>query len=284
MSPCSVVTRLRKAEKAAAIKIKREEVEALRKALEKSGHQKQPVRTAPMSGGMFGLTDGSSGLQGVDKDGDLLNGAPPVQSNAHSYRRLEAPETIVDRNANRAETPTLGDGNVNPIPTRDEDQADDPTDQTEHRLLCPPEPRGGLGAKRPKGEDRTISASHDSSGDRSPLRPPAADISPPLSLRTSEMGEGQRRRPESGEDLLPPDGGLRPAQGEAAGMGRTGQSVAASAPAGKGGTPHAPGGKNDARGERAEQGSRHTSADDDGIYTLTRPDEGVTPDDNPLHR
>ncbi len=284
MSPCSVVTRLRKAEKAAAIKIKREEVEALQRALEKSGQQNKPVLIAPMSGGMFGLTDGSSELQRVDKGGDLLNGEPPVQSNTQSYRRLEVPGAIVDRNANHQETVALNDADVNPMPQKNEAQAEHPAHQTQHQLLDPPVPRDGLGAKQPQGEDRTFFTSRDSLGDRAQLRPPAADISPPLSLRRSETGERRRRRPENRDDSLPPEGGICPAQGGSAGTGRTEEAVAASVTAGTGGAPCARGGQNGVRVDRVEQGSRHMGVDDDGVCPLTRPDEGVTFGDNPLHR
>jgi len=281
---CSVVTRLRKEEKAAAIKIKREEVEALRRALEKSGHQKQPITTAPMSGGLFGPTDSSSELQHVEKDGHLLNEAPSFQYSTQSYRRLEAPEAIADRSAGRAGTVTLDYGDVDAMKPNGDAHTGDPTDESKQQMLDPPVPRGGLSDQQPQGERRMIFTSRDSSGDLSQLRPPVADTSPPLSSRRSEGGGGRRRRPENGEDLWPPAGGNSPVQGGTVGTGRTGGAVAASVPGREGGTPRAHGSENDARAERAERGSRHSGAGDDVICAPTCPDRGLTSDDNPLHR
>ena len=281
VSPCSTVTRLRKAEKAAAIKIKREEVEALRRALEKSGHQKQPILTAPMSGGMFGLTDGPSEPQRVDRGGDPLSESPSTHSSAQSYRKLEPPGAIAERHDLRAEKATLDDDNAKPAQQSHGDaRAESPADKVKRQSSGPAAPLRGLSDNQSQGEHRTMS--RDSSGDRSQLRPPVADVSPPLSLRRSERGERRRGRPEDGNDLLPSAGGFPRGQGGAAEIDHAGEAAAPGAPGGKAEPAPARGGKNSTRADQAEQGSWGTVGDD-GIFPLAHPDEGMA-SDNPLHR
>lgn len=260
--PVLAVTSLRKAEKAAAIKTKREEVEALRRALEKSSRQPKPiVLTAQMSGGMFGLGDGAiEDVQGDDVS-ELSSGPPSFRRSTRSYRQQEPPGKTADRSSSLAEALNTCDGDVEQIkPEGDADQKSQnvPTTPMTPRHLESSVPHVQFGDRRSQGGHGKSLDSRSSPGDRFEPRPPAADVSPPLSARTPGWKEERRRWCEV-------DGGTpgRIAKGEA---------VTLSEPKGIEDPPPARGGKYIARVEPAEQVPAHTDQDETVIS------------DNPLHR
>lgn len=256
--PCLAVTSLRKAEKAAAIKIKREEVDALRKALEKSSRQSKPNLTAPISGGMFGLTDAPQG----DDVSDLSSGPPSFRRSARSYRQQEPPRATVDRSSSLAEALKTCDGDVEQIKPKSDADPKSIATATAPSSVELPAPRAGLSDQLPQG-GRKSPDSRSSSGARSQLRPPAADVSPPLSARTPERKpEWRRRSPEEG--------------GETAGKMGKGEVVAIGASKRREHTPPAPGREDRARVEPAGRVAEHADQDegqDEAVFS-----------DNPLLR
>lgn len=353
--PSSIVTSLRKAEKAAAIKIKREEVEALRMALKKSAQQKQLIQTAPSSGDVFRLTDSAAELLQRRKHNDLRSGsACSSHRNVQSYRQMELPREL----ANRPSTYDVGtsspyDGDVERVkpssgamvrnyvaePTLDTSDSSAPhvrlkdaESRGHHRevsnsrgssgdqeKLRPPladsddkplkqqreeiarntsaapalkssdsaAPQLGLEGDQECSQDhnREVSSSRDSSGGRPKLHPPVVDVSPPLSVRRSERGEGRCCWSEEDVDSDPVDGGCRPDIAWTLGTAVTGRVVGASTPGAREVVPLATRGHtDDAAGvEGPERSSGHGGVDDRS-YPPNRPADDEVVSDNPLHR
>ncbi|CBJ49179.1 hypothetical protein Esi_0207_0048 [Ectocarpus siliculosus] len=202
------VTALRKAEKAAAIKIKRQEVEALRKALRKPSQQQHLAPSAPISIGMFGSTDGASGLENVDKRNNPSTGGRLFQRSVHSYRHLEQPDEISERSNLLAETSPPGGGGAGALNPHREDVAGNVAEGVTPDMLHSISLEAGLDDRRAADDGNVISTSRDSSAGRRNLRPPATDVSPPLSLRRSQREEDRRRRwSEEDDTILPVDSG-----------------------------------------------------------------------------
>lgn len=284
MSPSSIVTNLRKAEKAAAIKMKREEVEALRRALKKPAQQKQLIPSTPRSGSMFGVVDGTAELQQGGKDSDLHSGpASSSHRSAQSYRELEVPREIANRSTYGEDTSSPCDGAVEPLSPNREAIDRNPVAEPAQHASDSAAPHFGLTKdEQSQSHHREVSSSRDSSVGRPKLRPPVADISPPLSTRRSEREEGRRRWSEEDGELDPVDRGYRPDLGGTLGTTVTGGVVGASTPGGREVAPLASEHKDIARVEGVERGTGHRGVDD-SIYPKNCPDQAVI-SDNPLHR
>lgn len=256
--PCLTVTSLRKAEKAAAIKAKREEVEALRRALERPSRQPKPTLTAPLSGAMFGLTDSPREAPQGDDVSDLSSGPPSFRCSTRSYRQQEPPRATVDCSGSLAGALKTCDGDIKQVKSKgdaDPKSLAMPTTPPSSEL---PAPHVGLRDQWPQEGHRNFLDSRRSSGDRCQLRPPAADVSPPLSAGTPEREEEWRRW--SKED------------GETAGKMGKGEVVAVSASKRRE-DPPAPRGREDtSRVETAEE-----------VPGRAGQDEAVI-SDTPLHR
>lgn len=253
-----VVTSLRKEEKAAAIKIKREEVEALRRALEKSSQQNKPILTAPISGGMFGLIDDANEGLREGEVSDLPSGPRSFRRSAQSYRQQEPRGTPVDRSSSLVEASNTCDGDVEQNKPKANDDPKSLATGKKTRLLESPAPHVGPSDQQSQIDHRKLPNSRNSSGDRSLLRPPVADASPPLSARTPERKEGRRRWSE--EDS------------ETTGKVGKGETVAVGTSKGREDARPARGREQKARVERVEEIPGHTDSDEAAIS------------DNPLHR
>lgn len=256
--PCRLVSSLRKAEKAAAIKVKREEVEALRRALAQSPQQRKPILAAPISDGMFGLTGGATEAPQAGEVSDLSSGPPSFSRSAQSYRQQEPPRTIVDRSSSLVETSDTCDGDVEQISPEGNYDTKRLTMATATRLFEPPAPHVGLTDQQSQGDHRKICDSRNCSDELSQLRPPVVDVSPPLSVRTPENKEGRRRWSEEESEPTRTVG--------------KGELVAVRTSKGRAHALHVQGREHSARLEPAEQVSGHTDPEVAVVF------------DNPLHR
>ncbi|CAM9098942.1 unnamed protein product [Ectocarpus sp. 4 AP-2014] len=274
------VTALRKAEKAAAIKIKRQEVEALRKALQKTSQQQNLAPSAPISIGMFGSTDGARGLEMVVKGHNPSTGEGVFQRRGHSNRHLEQPDEISERSNVLAETSTPGGGGAGALNPHCDDVAGNVAEGETTDMLDSISLEVGLDDQRSADDGNVISNSRDSSAPgRRNLRPPAADVSPPLSLRRSQREEDRRRRwSEEDDTVLPVDGGCSRGLGVA-----TARDTPATASKREQEVSQPSSG--DAHSEmvkRPRQGVRDRSIDN-GVCRPSRSGNMAVPDD-PLHR
>lgn len=185
------MTRLRKAEKATAIKKKREEVEALRRAL--AGPDKQHLTAVPpVPGGGLEPTGNKSRRQ--EPENDTSCAGPTIYSNGRSHvcRRDTHNESvgIADRHLRRR----MGaDGdNIEPsVPEADvvtTHSAPGTARVSSDSAVSDDRLNGG------KALSDYLSLSNACSSPRSrvPLQLPVADVSPPLSENRSER-EGRRR-------------------------------------------------------------------------------------------
>lgn len=185
-----IVTSLRKAEKAAAIKIKREEVEALRRALKKPGGQRQLVHTTPSSGGEFGLTDGAAELLQRSKDNDLRSGsACSSHRGAQSYRQLELPKEVTNPSSTYdVGTASPCDGYVEQMNLNSEAIVRNCVAERMLNTSGSSAPHARLKGEESRGHHREVSDSRDSSGDQEKLRPPVADADfKPLKRQSEEI-------------------------------------------------------------------------------------------------
>lgn len=346
-----IVTSLRKAEKAAAIKIKREEVEALRRALKKPAQQNQLINTAPSCGNESGLTDGEVELLQGSKDSEVRTGSAFCSHGAaQSYRQLEAPKELANRSTYGVGTPSPCGGNVEQLklnseailkdcvaePTRKASDSSAPEvrlegeewqghhrgvfnsrDSSGDRAKPPPpladgelkrlkqqyseeiarSPYAGSAQKSPdstalhfelknelssQDHHQEVSSSRDPSSGRPKLRPPVADVSPPLSARRSGREERRHGWSEKDGELDPADRGYCPGLAGTLGAAITGRVVGASTPGSREVEPLVNGHEDIARGEGLKRGSGHGGVDD-STYPPNRPDEAMI-SDNPLHR
>lgn len=186
-----VVTRLRKAEKATAIKKKREEVEALRRAL--AGSDKQPpAAVMPVPGGGLGPTGSRSRRQGLENDASCAGSTLSSNGRRHFRRQETYDERVgiaddylrrrmgsdgdnIESSSLEADGVTsnspLGTGRVSSDSAASDDKPDGGQTLTDHLSL-------------PNSCSSPCS--------RLPLQPPVADVSPPLSVNRSGR-EGRRR-------------------------------------------------------------------------------------------
>lgn len=252
-----VVTRLRKAEKEAAIQAKRQEVEALRRALEKSSQPPQATLTAPISGGMFGLTDGASEVPQGSEVSDLSSGPPSFRRSAQGYRQQQPPRATVDRSL--VETSSTCDGDIEQAkPEGNAAPKSLAMARSPPLLLGSPAPHVKLTDQQSQGDHCKLPNSRNSSIDRSQLRPPVAGVSPQLSAQTPEGEEGWRCWSDDG--------------GGAAGKTEKGELLSDRPSKGREDAPRARGRENSARDRPALQVPGHTDPD------------GAMISDNPLHR
>lgn len=342
---------MRKAEKAAAIKIKREEVEALRRALKKPSQQKQLTHTAFNSGDVFGSTDGAVELQQGSNDNDLRGGsACPSHRGAQGYRHLEPPRELPNRSTfdlgisssrdgdieqlklySEAEArsyvgdeqrqngsgssapqirpedekplshhlevsnsrdspddgatlrPLLEYDDVTPFRRHGEEKENDPSAEPPQKVSDSAVPHFELKDEQSsRDHNQEVFSSRKSSGGRPKLRPPIADISPPLSVRTSEREEGQRCWSEENGEIDIADRGFCLDLPGAPGTVVTGGVVGGNTPGARGVAPLASGEEEGAGVEGFERGSEHGVVDG-STYSRNRLDEEAI-SDNPLHR
>lgn len=194
-----VVTGLRKAEKAAAIRIKREEIESLRRALEKPAQDKRPIDNSPSSGGRTRPIDNAVEVQQMAKVGDLsTEPAAPPDTSRQSIRQKQLPWKPVERSTMPSKVSAAEDGDVEATKsnghavlanTKDEDD-------TEPLPLEPTSPHVGPGDDKAQNNHRKVLGSRNRPP---PLRPPVVDVSPPLSVRRYEQ-EDERRGWADGND------------------------------------------------------------------------------------
>lgn len=185
------MTRLRKAEKATAIKKKREEVEALRRALA-APDKPHPTAVPPVAGGGLEPTGNKSRRQ--EPENETSCAGPTIYSNGRSHVRRHDTHnesvSIADRHLRRR----MGaDGdNIEPsVPEADVvtmHSAPGTARVSSDSAVSDDRLNGGealndyLSLPNPCSSPRT----------RLPLQPPVADVSPPLSENRSER-EGRRR-------------------------------------------------------------------------------------------
>ncbi|CAM9253119.1 unnamed protein product [Pylaiella littoralis] len=274
------VTSLRKAEKAAVIKIKREEVEALRRALKKPSQQKQLTHTAFSSGDVFGSTDGAVELQQGSNDNDLRSGsACPSHSGAQGYRHLEPPRELPNRSTFDLGISSSRDGDIEQLKLYKNDPSAEPPQKVSDSAV----PHFELQDEQSsRDHNQEVFSSRKSSGGRPKVRPPIADISPPLSVRTSEREEGQRCWSEENGEIDIADRGFCLDLPGAPGTVVTGGVVGGNTPGARGVAPLASGEEEGAGVEGFERGSEHGVVDG-STYSRNRLDEEAI-SDNPLHR
>ncbi|CAM9495431.1 unnamed protein product [Ectocarpus sp. 8 AP-2014] len=264
------VTALRKAEKAAAIKIKRQEVEALRKALQKTSQQQHLAPSALISVGMFGSTDGASELENVVKRNNSSTRGGLFQRPGHRYRHLEQPDKISERSNLLVETPPPGGGG---------DVAGNVTEGVTPDMLDSISLEAGLDDQRSADDGNVISTSRDSSAGRRNLRPPAADVSPPLSLRRSQREEDRRRRwSEEDDTILPVDSG----RSRGLGVATARETPATASKREQEVSQPSTGDAHSETVKRPQQSVRDRSIDN-GVCLPSRPGNKAVPDD-PLNR
>ncbi|CAM9903859.1 unnamed protein product, partial [Ectocarpus sp. 12 AP-2014] len=274
------VTALRKAEKAAAIKIKRQEVEALRKALRKTSQQQNLGPSAPTSIGMFGSTDGARGPENAVNRNNPSTGGGLFQRSGHSYRHLEQPDEISERSNLLAETSPPGGGGEGALNPHGDDVAGNVAEGVTPDMLDSISLQVGLDDQRSAQDGNVISTSRDSSAPgRRNLRPPAADVSPPLSLRRSQRGEDRRRRwSEEDDTILPVDSG----RSRGVGVATARETPATASKIEQEVSQPSTGDVHSETVERPRQGVRDRSIDT-GVCLPSRPGNTAVPDD-PLHR
>ncbi|CAM9425449.1 unnamed protein product [Ectocarpus sp. 13 AM-2016] len=274
------VTALRKAEKAAAIKIKRQEVEALRKALRKTSQQQNLGPSAPTSIGMFRSTDGARGPENVVNRNNPSTGGGVFQRSGHSYHHLEQPDEISERSNLLAETSTPGGGGAVTLNPHGDDVAGNVAEGETTDMLDSISLEVGLDDQRSPQDGNVISTSRDSSArDRRNLRPPAADVSPTLSSRRSQRGEDRRRRwSEEDDTTLPVDSGCSRGLGVATAR----ETPATASKREQEVSQPSTGDVHSELVERPRQVVRDRSIDN-GVCLPSRSDNTAVPDD-PLHR
>lgn len=224
---------------------------------------------------MFGSTDGASGLEKVVKgnsNSPSTAAAGLFQQSGHSYRQLEQPDEISERSNLLAETSPLGVGGTEALKLHVDDVAGNVAEGGTPDVLDSISLRAGLDDQRSADDGNVISTSRDSSAGRPNLRPPAADVSPPLSLRRSQREEDRRRRwSEEDDTILPVESGRRRGLGVATASKREQEVSQLST-----------GDADSETVKRPQQGVRNRSIDD-GVCLPSRPGNAMVPDD-PLHR
>lgn len=195
----NAVTRLRKAEKAAAIKIKRDEVEALRRALAGS-EKKNPTTVAPTTGGELAPTGSNSRPQRLGSDASCAGsnvssngGSLTLSSNDGSkFRRQETHiESVEIRDRTLRGKDADGDNIESSVLEADivaTNSAPGTARVSSDLAVSDDRLNGG----QAMSDNISLPNSCISPVSRLPLQPPVADFSPPLSETRPER-EGRRR-------------------------------------------------------------------------------------------
>lgn len=185
------MTRLRKAEKATAIKKKREEVEALRKAL--AGSDKQhPTAVAPVPRGGLELTGSKSRRQGIENDTSCAGSTLSSNGRSH-FRRQETHYEGVE----------IADGHLRRRMDADGDNIKSSVLEADAVTTNSAPGTARVSSDSAVSRDRSdggqalsdhlsLANSCSSPCNRLALQPPIADISPPLSVNRSEREERRR--------------------------------------------------------------------------------------------
>lgn len=176
------VTRLRKAEKAAAIKIKREEVEALRKALGGTT-QNHPTTVESLASRAAGSTGGTNRPQVLNGNNLIVKKNSFFLSSENRRSREETPRhdfELLDL--------SLRENRVSEHPRGSPEGGDGV--EASHLLSSRPKKmlrsiKGNLSKniRQDLGEQLRVPSICTTVYDRQDLQPPTADISPPLSLQ-----------------------------------------------------------------------------------------------------
>lgn len=196
------VTRLRKAEKAAAIKIKREEVNALRRALEKS-KQENAIGHEPVAGRVVEWKDDRCEKRGGARS-DLLSGS----ASSYSIGRSECLHLTPERNSGEEGFAKCEEATPEQVTKASE--AGIAISTTEPARMIKASSSGHIEVDDVQGGGNHLRTS----GDRYDLtdppqqRPPFAGSSPPLTARKMTIekrwtGENWEENGEHGRDLRP---------------------------------------------------------------------------------
>ncbi|CAM9382816.1 unnamed protein product [Scytosiphon promiscuus] len=276
------VTSLRKAEKAAAIKIKREEIESLRQALDNSEQDKQRAIGSPISGGMCRLTRDATEVRQMAKDGDLsTESVLPLRTSTQRYRQQQLPVDFQRFNLD-TEKSISGSDNIQATMSDSGALAASTVDGKEQIPVAPAATYDGLGDAKSPRKHGAVSNSCDRPGVSAILRPPVADVSPPLSMRRSERERQPRRYSDENDDFAAYGSGRIQAPGMMAG-GEAGTNAAMSTPEWRGSIPLAA--ARDLHTGDVEGGGLCTgdANDTDGVCPPSgRPETAIWND--PLHR
>lgn len=271
------VTRLRKAEKATAIKKKREEVEALRRALAGS-ERKHPAAVAPVPGGGLAPTGSKSRRQGFEND-DLYTGSTLSANSGSNFRRQTHHESVeIADSYLRRRVGVDGDNTESSVL-----EADVVTTNSEPGTARVSSDSavsdGRLDGGQALSDHLTLPNSCISPCSRLPLQPPLADISPPLSVNRSEK-EGRRRWFE--DDRKDPLNRRDRRESDVAAETATGETSEINPDGGGEGAPLTSEGENNSRTGLDEQGNRA-----EGVSNIIcPPNRAGTPaiSDDTLHR
>lgn len=273
------MTRLRKAEKTTAIKKKREEVEALRRALAGSDQQ-HPATVMPVPGGGFGPTGSRSRRQGIANDTSCAGSTLSSNDRRH-FRRQETNNESVGIADNRLRRKMGSDGDsIESLAL----EADDVTSNSPPETARVSSNSAGSDDRPEDGQTLTdhlsLPNSCSSPCSRLPLQAPVAAVSPPLSVNGCER-EGRRRRlqgdrkdPLDRRDSREPGVATETATREACATGRSG---------GREGMPRPSEGEINSRTRLAEQGNRGKGAES-SVRPPNREGKPAISDDTTLHR
>lgn len=228
---------------------------------------------------MFGSTDGARGLEKVVKGNNPTTGEGLFQRRGHSYRHLEQPDEISERSNLLAETSPPGGGGAGALKLHGDDVAGNVAEGVTPDMLDTISLEAGLDDQRSADDGNVISTSRDSSTGRRNLRPPAADVSPPLSLRRSQREEDRRRRWfEEDDKILPVYSG----RGRGLGVATARETPATASKREQEVSQPSTGDAHSETVKRPQQGVRDRSIDN-GVCLRSRPGNTAVPDD-PLHR
>lgn len=142
---------------------------------------------------MLDLMDGAGEVPRAGEVRDSPSGPPYFRRSAKSYRQQEPPRTTVDCSSSVVEALNTCDGSVEQTKPKSNANPESLAMAPKPRLVESPTPHAELSDQLSQGDQRSFPNSQNSSGDRSQLRPPVADVSPPLSARTPERKERWRR-------------------------------------------------------------------------------------------
>ncbi|CAM9498130.1 unnamed protein product, partial [Hapterophycus canaliculatus] len=196
------VTSLRKAEKAVAIKVKREEIESLRRALEKSAQDKQRAISSPSTGRMIRLTCGAVEFQQISKDGYVsAESKASLCTSTPTYRQQQLPGGYFQRSNLDRKMSTSADGEIEGMMSGGGALAANRSDDKEQETAEPVAHYTGSGDEKLQYTHEKASNPRDQPGIRPKLRPPVVDVSPPLSARRSERTDERQRWSDEDAEL-----------------------------------------------------------------------------------